>query len=99
MAVTLTALELAAALRVGDGTTALTGPLAEILDRLLATATALVNEYSPMADDDVANEACVRLCGFLHDSNPAAVGVSPIRWGYPGPSLSSHPSEASGPRR
>ena len=70
--VTLTVDQLAAALRLGDGTTALTGPLADIIARLLSTATALVLEYSPTADDAVANEAVIRLAGFLYDADPAA---------------------------
>ena len=71
MAVTITALELAAALRIGDGTTALIEPQASILNRLLGAATAMIGEYVPDLDNpDVENEAVVRVAGYLYDSSP-----------------------------
>ena len=72
MAVTITDIELAAALRLGDGTTALEAPTAAIVGRLLGVGTAIVGEYVPELDNShVENEAVVRIAAFLYDNNPA----------------------------
>ena len=71
MAVTLTRDELAAEMRLGDGTTALEEPTLGIVNRLLAVGTALAGVYAPNAPDAVANEAVARVAGFLFDSPPA----------------------------
>ena len=71
MAVTLTALELAAELRVGDGTTALVEPELGIITRLLAAATAAVLEFAPDAPDAIHNTAAARVAAYLYDTNPA----------------------------
>ena len=62
MAVTITAVELRAALRLGD-----TPEETTEATRLLATATELVTNHAPDAPDAVANEAVVRLAGYLFD--------------------------------
>ena len=62
MAVTLTIAQLATALRVGTSTEE-----AEILTRLLAASTETVGLYAPSAPDAIANEAVVRLAGYLYD--------------------------------
>ena len=72
MAVTITALQLAAALRIGDGSTALAEPQASVISRILATATAVVERYAPEAPSEVQNEAVVRLAGYLYDAPPGA---------------------------
>ena len=72
MAVTLTAVQLAAALRIGDGATALVEPQAGVINRILASATALVESYAPNAPEAVQNEAVIRVGGFLYDSPPGA---------------------------
>ena len=51
MSVTITAIQLAAALRIGDGVTALVEPQAGVLNRILASATALVESYAPNAPE------------------------------------------------
>ena len=72
MAVTLTAVQLAAALRIGDGVTPLEEPQAGVIDRILASATALVESYAPDAPEAIQNEAVIRVGGFLYDSPPGA---------------------------
>ena len=70
MAVTITAIQLAAALRIGDGVTALVEPQAGVLNRILASATALVESYAPNAPEAIQNEAVIRAGGYLYDSPP-----------------------------
>ena len=65
MAVTLTAIQLAAAMRIGDGVTALAEPQAGVLNRILASATALVESYAPNAPESIQNEAAIRVGGYL----------------------------------
>ena len=64
--VTLTVAELAAALRVGDSAE----ETAEVV-RLLAYATSAVAKHAPAAPAAVANEAVVRLAGYLFDQPTA----------------------------
>ena len=75
MAVTRTLAQLGADLRIGDGTTAPTGAVGAVLGRIDATARAMVESYAPQAPEAIANEAHVRLCGWLYDSD--ASGGSP----------------------
>ncbi len=70
MAVTITDVELAAELRIGDGATALDAPLAGIINRLLGTASAIAEEYAPDAPPMVQDEAVVRISGLLYDNAP-----------------------------
>ena len=74
MAVTLGAL--AVHLRLStDPETAPTGALATVLGRILATASAMVDAYAPDAPGAIADEAVVRLAGWLYDADPS--GASP----------------------
>lgn len=75
MAVTRSLTELAADLRIGDGSAAPTGPERVVLGRICKTATALVERHAPDAPDAIHNEAFVRLCGWLYDSDPS--GANP----------------------
>lgn len=68
MAVTLTDIELAASLRIGNGVDALVEPQAGVITRLLEMATKTVEDYTPDAPESIQNEAVVRLCGYLYDS-------------------------------
>ena len=70
MAVTVTALELSAALRLGDGQTALIEPTAGIVNRLLSVGTELVQKYAPNAPDEIQNEAVIRVAFYLYDAPP-----------------------------
>ena len=70
MSVTITAVQLAAAMRIGNGVTALEEPQASVIGRILASATALVESYAPKAPEAVQNEAVIRLGGFLYDAPP-----------------------------
>lgn len=72
MAVTITAIQLAASLRIGDGVTALPEPQAGVISRILASATAMVENYAPTAPESVQNEAAIRLGGYLYDAPPGA---------------------------
>ena len=70
MSVTITAVQLAAAMRIGDGMTPLEEPQAGVINRILATATALVESYAPKAPEAIQNEAVIRVGGYLFDSPP-----------------------------
>ena len=70
MAVTITAAELAAALRVGDSSE----ETAEVT-RLLAYATEAVEQYAPGAPEATQNEAVVRLAAQLFDQPTASRGA------------------------
>ena len=72
MAVTITAIQLAAALRLGDGETALVEPQLSQINRVLASATALVEDYAPNAPEGIQNEAAIRLAAYLYDAPPGA---------------------------
>ena len=67
MAVTLTVAQLAAALRLSDSAE----ELAEAT-RLLEYGTTAVNRHAPDAPATVANEAAIRLCGYLFDAPTAS---------------------------
>ena len=69
MAVTLTQVELSAALRLGTSTE----EIAEAT-RLLGYATEAVTQHAPHAPDAVQNEAAIRLAGYLFDQPFAARG-------------------------
>ena len=70
MSVTLTPVQLAASLRIGDGTTALVEPQATVLARVLGTAKATVERYAKDAPQAVQDEAAVRMAGYLFDAPP-----------------------------
>ena len=74
MAVTINIIALAADLRLGDGETALEEPIAGMLTRLLATATALVLQYAPSADDSVHDTSAALVCAYLYDKPTASMG-------------------------
>ena len=75
MAVTLTVDQLRNALRAGDTTEE-----TEILTRLLAVATETIGLYAPDAPDAIANEASVRLAGYLFDApNVSPQGTNALR--------------------
>ena len=71
MAVTRTLAQLSADLRIGDGVTDPTGAQAVVLERIAATAAAMVQKYAPDAPDAIHNEALVRLAGWLYDADPS----------------------------
>ena len=75
MAVNRTLAQLGADLRIGDGTIAPTGAVGAVLGRIDATARTLVEAYAPDAPEAIANEAYVRLAGWLYDSDPS--GANP----------------------
>ena len=71
MAVTRTLAQLAADLRLGDGTTAPSGPQGIVLARIDDAARAMVLDFAPGAPDAIHNEAYVRLAGWLYDADPS----------------------------
>ena len=75
MAIDRTLAQLAADLRIGDGTTEPTGAVLAVLKRIAASAAARVTAYAPGAPTAISTEAYVRLCGWLFDSDPS--GVNP----------------------
>ena len=70
MAVTLTDVQLAASMRVGNGVDALVEPQASVINRVLDTAKATVERYAPDAPESVQNEGAVRMAAFLYDAQP-----------------------------
>ena len=72
MAVTL--IQLAAALRLGDGETAPTEPVAGLLSRLLGVSQAFVAIAAPDAPEAIADEATIRMTATLYDAPTAASG-------------------------
>ena len=82
MAVTLTATQLAYNMRlIADTDETLAEPQLSVVNRVLATATAQVERYAPLAPEAVQNEAAVRLAGFLYDVPPSQAGQfsNPLR--------------------
>ena len=75
MAVNLTVIELAGAIRVGDGLDALEEPVLGILTRLLEATAALVERTAPNAPTAVQNEAVVRCSGWLFDVPDTGAGT------------------------
>ena len=74
MAVDVT--QLAAALRLGDGTTAPAEPIASQLTRLLGVANAQITKVASGAPDEVKDEAVIRFAGYLFDQPTASRGES-----------------------
>ena len=67
-------IQLAAALRLGDGVTAPTEPVAGLLARLLLVSQEFVARAAPHAPEAIADEASIRLTATLFDSPTAASG-------------------------
>ena len=75
MAVTLTLEQLRNGVRAGASVEE-----TEILERILSAATEAVNLYAPTAPVQLANEATVRLAGYLFDQpNAPARGTNALR--------------------
>ena len=72
--VAVTLIQLAAALRLGDGVTAPTEPVAGILSRLLDVSQAFVAIAAPDAPEAIADEATIRMSAYLYDSPTSASG-------------------------
>ena len=67
-------IQLAAALRLGDGVTAPTEPVVGIISRLLGVSQAFVAIAAPEAPEAIADEATIRMTATLYDSPTAAAG-------------------------
>ena len=68
----LTVTQLAAALRLSDGTAAPPEPVNTLLTRLLGVGTAFVDLLADGAPLPIQEEALIRFCGYLYDSPTAA---------------------------
>ena len=67
-------IQLAAALRLGDGLTAPTEPVAGLISRLLGVSQAFVAIAAPDAPEAIADEATIRMTATLYDAPTAASG-------------------------
>ena len=67
-------IQLAAALRLGDGETAPTEPVAGIISRLLGVSQAFVQIAAPEAPEAIADQATIMMAATLYDSPTAAAG-------------------------
>ena len=67
-------IQLAAALRLGDGETAPTEPVAGLITRLLGVSQAFVAIAAPDAPEAIADEATIRMTATLYDAPTAASG-------------------------
>ena len=67
-------IQLAAALRLGDGEIAPTEPVAGLLSRLLGVSQAFVAIAAPDAPEAIADEATIRMTATLYDAPTAAAG-------------------------
>ena len=70
----VTVIQLAAALRLGDGVTAPEEPLLSILTRVSGVADATVELLAASAPDAVKDEAIVRYSAYLYDAPSAPSG-------------------------
>ena len=77
MPATITVSELAASLRLGDGSLP-DEPLRGILLRQLGVARDAVTAYARGAPDENLNEAIIRMCGYLYDETPTALNNAPL---------------------
>ncbi len=67
-------IQLAAALRLGDGEIAPTEPVAGLISRLLGVSQAFVQIAAPDAPEAIADEATIRMTATLYDAPTAAAG-------------------------
>ena len=72
MAITL--IDLAAALRIGDGVNAPEEPIAGILNRLMGVSEAFVDLMASTAPEPIRDEATVRMSAYLYDAPTASRG-------------------------
>lgn len=76
MAVTITAGELAVAIRAAAAADAVPDQVATTLGFLMPAAAAMLLDYAPAAPDAVHNAALIRLAGWLYDADPTDSRVS-----------------------
>ncbi|MDE0489316.1 MAG: hypothetical protein OXI07_09015 [Gammaproteobacteria bacterium] len=75
MAVTITAGELAVAIRAATDADSVAPEIAAVLALILPAATNLVTTYAPGAPDAMHNMAAVRVGGWLYDADPTDPGI------------------------
>ena len=72
----ITVIQLAAALRLGDGVTAPAEPINGILTRLKGVAESFIDKTAPSCPSAIRDEAVVRMAGYGYDSPRAGQGMS-----------------------
>lgn len=70
MPVTIKTPQVAQALRLVTDPTQLQTSISEVLDGILEAATAIVEIHAPAAPDPVLNQAAIRVCGYIYESDP-----------------------------
>ena len=71
---TVTSIQLAGAIRVGDGVAEPVEPELSIVRRVLGIAQEMIESRAPDAPEPVKDEATVRLAAYLYDFPPAPRG-------------------------
>ena len=70
----VTTVQLAAAMRLGDGVSEPSEPILGVITRLLSVAQSTVQLHASTAPDDIQDEAIIRLSGYLYDQPSSAPG-------------------------
>ena len=70
MAVTITAAEVAVAIRAATSADSVPAPIATVLGFLVPAGAAMVLRHAPEAPDALHNAALIRLAGWLYDADP-----------------------------
>lgn len=71
MAITITAAQVAVAIRAATDVNDVPDVVATVLDILVPAAGAIILEWAPSAPDSVHDASLVRLSGWLYDADPA----------------------------
>ena len=71
---TVSVVQLAGAIRVGDGDTSPVEPELSIIRRVLGIAETMIEARAPEAPEPVKDEATIRLAAYLYDFPPAPRG-------------------------
>ena len=71
----ITDVQVAAAMELGDGATALEEPILTLVGRYILVGKALVEKFAPDAPEVIRDQATIQLCKQLYDSPPAAAGL------------------------
>jgi len=70
MAVTISAAEVAVAIRAATDANEVPGPVATVLNFLVPAASAILLRHAPDAPDAIHDAALIRLAGWLYDADP-----------------------------
>ena len=70
----VTTVQLAAAMRLGDGTTDPPEPILGVITRLLSVAQSTVQLHASTAPDDIQDEAMIRMAAYVYDQPTSSPG-------------------------